>query len=149
MLRELQYTEFTERLSPVFLCIEQETGFVGRFKPNHFYPAWQRMMKIGVARTWETEGAVLGGLFTPELFGGDIQVHVIFWFSLPEARGTGRPQALLDACEVAAQSAEAFKISSSAHVKSMPACAAAIYRKRGYEETETVFTKYLKRGQAH
>lgn len=149
MIRELQHSDFTERLEPIFLHIERETGFTGRFKSKHFFPAWRRMLEIGVARTWETDGAVLGAIFTPELFGGDIQVHVIFWFSLPEARGTGRPLELLDACEAVAANAGAFKISSSAHVKSTPARAAAVYRKRGYEETETVFTKYLTRGLAH
>lgn len=143
MIRELQHTEFTERLEPIFLHIEQETGFLGRFNPKYFFPAWQRMMAIGVARVWETEGAILGAIFTPELYSGKTQVHVIFWFSLPEARGTGRPQELLDACDAAAKAAGAFKLSSSAHVKSSPARAAGAYRKRGYEETETVFTKYF------
>ena len=143
MPRELKSHEFTERLEPIFLHIEQETGFKGRVNRKHFFPAWRRMMEIGVARTWETEGAVLGAIFTPELYSGQIQVHVIFWFALPEARGTGRPQALLEACELAAANAGAFKISSSAHVKSSPARAAGAYHKRGYEETETVFTKNL------
>lgn len=145
MLRELKYTEFTERLWPIFDHIEHETGFVGRCNQKYFFPAWRRMMEIGVARTWENDGAILGAIFTPEIYSGKTQVHVIFWFSLPEARGTGRPQELLDACESAAKSAEAFKISSCSHVKSVPARAAGAVRKRGYEESETVFTKYLTR----
>lgn len=143
MIRELQHTEFTERLSPIFLGIEQETGFVGRFNPNHFYPAWRRMMEIGVARTWEIEGAVLGAIFTPELYSGKIQAHVIFWFSLPSARGTGRPQELMVACEAAAKSVGAFKLSTSAHVKSAPERAERAYKKLDFEFSESVFTKNL------
>jgi GNAT superfamily N-acetyltransferase len=144
--KELLPHEFTERLLPIFEHIERETGISGRNNPKHFFPAWQRMMSIGVARTWENDGCVLGAIFTPELYSGKIQVHVIFWFSLPEARGTGRPHELLDACELAAKNAGAFKISSSAHIKSAPARAAGAYLKRGYEETETLFTKNLSQG---
>lgn len=142
-MKELLPHEFHEKYEPIFLHIEQETGFVGRFNPKHFFPVWRRMMEIGVARTWVTDGAILGATFTSELYSGDIQVHVVFWFSLPEARGTGRPQELLDACELAAKKALAFKISSCAHVKSVPARAAGACLKRGYEETERVLTKYF------
>lgn len=142
-VKELKFFEFGEHLWPIFLHIEQETQIKDRNNPRHFFPAWRRMMEIGVARTWETEGAVLGAIFTPELFSGKIQVHVIFWFSLPEARGTGRPQELLSACEEAARAAGAFKISSSAHVKSNPICATRSYLKRGYEKSEELFTLAL------
>lgn len=144
MLKELLPHEFTERLLPIFLHIEHETGILGRNNPKHFFPAWRRMMEIGVARTWENDGCVLGALFTPEIYSGNIQVHVFFWFSLPEARGTGRPIDLMKACEEAARQAGAFKLSSSAHVKSSPQRAENAYKKLGFEFSESVFTKELK-----
>lgn len=143
MVKELLSHEFTERLLPIFLHIEQETGISGRNNPKHFFPAWQRMMEIGVARAWENDGCVLGALFTPELYSGKMQAHVIFWFSLPEARGTGRPQELLAACEDAARKAGAFKLSSSAHVQSNPISATRSYLKRGYKLSEELFTLAL------
>lgn len=100
-------------------------------------------MECGVARAWENDGCVIGSLFVPDGFCGELRALVYFWFSAPRARGTGRPIELLDAFEKAARDAGCRRISISSHMKVATDKTARIYEKRGYSLTERIFTKEL------
>lgn len=139
--KELTHDEFDTRFSPIFEHISREAG--APFNPEVFFSMWSTMMQAKIARTWATEGAVLGALFVPDIFNNLKRGLVYFWFSVPSARGTGRPFALLDAFERAAREEKCAHISISAHAKLNPRKTASIYARRGYFISETVFTKTL------
>lgn len=142
MIRELQPTEFTERLEPIFRYCEQEAGRTDG-NSSHLFPQWRNWMKLGIARAWENDGCIIGMLIHPHIFSGRLRAHISFWFALPEARGTGRPIELLAVAEQAAKEAGCEKISSSAFGKLAPERTAHIYEKRGYGQSEVIFTKEL------
>jgi hypothetical protein len=141
MVKELKSHEVTERISPIFEHISQEAGVP--FASAHFFPHWRRMMDIGVARIWENDGCVLGAIFSPDVFNGNLRGLVYFWFALPEARGTGRPSALLSEFEKAAAACGCRNISISSHVAVSPEYMERMLDQKGYEASELVFSKSL------
>lgn len=142
MVRELKPHEFTNRLEPIFRHVEKEAGRTDG-NSEYLFASWQQWMTLGFARTWEDEGCVLGAIFAPHVFNGRSRAYVHFWFALPEARSTGRPIGLLDACEQAAKDAGCEKISSAAYETLTPSRTKHIYEGRGYRLTESIFTKEL------
>lgn len=139
--RELLPEEFTERLRPIFEHVRAEESL--SFAPEHFFPTWQGYMRIGLARTWETPGAVLGALFTRDLFVGYPTALVVFWFALPEVRHTPATGELFKTFEHAAWMAGCFDIQSSSQVDLEPERREAGYLKHGFTKVETVFQKIL------
>lgn len=142
MIRELQPTEFTERLEPIFRYCEQEAGRTDG-NPAHLFPQWRNWMKFGIARAWENDGCILGLLIHPHIFSGRLRGFVSYWFALPEARGSGRPIELLDIAEQEAKKAGCEKISSSAYSELEPERTGHIYNNRGYNVSEIIWTKDL------
>jgi GNAT superfamily N-acetyltransferase len=142
MVRELQPHEFTERLAPIFRHVEQEAG---RTDGNgaYLFTQWRKWMEYGIARTWEDDGCVLGAIFAPHLFSGRVQAYVHFWFALPEARQTGRPMGIMQACIDAATAAGCEKVSSAAFETLNPEKTKRIYEKLGFSLSESIFTKRL------
>lgn len=141
MVKELSAVEFTERLSPIFEHISKEVGIP--FAPEHFFPRWRALMEGNVARTWENDGCILGALLVPDMLSCKKRALVYFWFSLPEARGTGRTIELLEAAEQAAADDGCEKLSIASHSLVATDKTARIYQKRGYDVSETVYTKSL------
>jgi hypothetical protein len=141
MLRELQVTEFTERLEPIFRSVESRLpeNLQGR-RAEYFFPRWRHLMELGVARTWEIPGAVLGMLITPDIFSGTPVAHVPFWFSFPETPGTGE---LLRRAEKVAKESGCARISIAAFDCLDGDRIADIYRNCGYAQTERTFQKEL------
>jgi GNAT superfamily N-acetyltransferase len=142
-VKELKPENFTERLEPIFQHISEEIGEPDRLNSKHFFPQWRRMMELGVARVWETEGAVLGAIFVPELYSGKPRAYCHFWFALPAARGTGRPLELMRAFLAAAKEAGCAEVFSSSHVRSNPEHMFRIYQNEGFSLSEHVFCKKL------
>lgn len=144
MVRELKFTEFTERLSPIFEAVLREANYPVRFNAGYFFSHWRRLMELGVAKTWESEGkAVLGALFVPELFSGEPQGICNFWFCLPEARGQGLGQALFAEFEKVAREKGCYAIFSSANViETDKRCVG--YLTSGFSKVETTFRKVLR-----
>lgn len=141
MVTELKPENFTERLEPIFRSVESRLPEKLRGRNlTYFWPQWRNLMKLGVARTWEIENAVLGCLFTPDIFSGAPQASVVFWFSTPGTKGT---RELLDAAEHAAQAAGCKRISIAAYGALEGDRIAELYRAFGYAETEKVFQKEL------
>lgn len=144
MIRELKPEEFDLSLDPIFRHVETEIGETGkRGNSDYFYKNWQHMMKAGIARTWADDGCVLGALFYPDCYNGSKRACALFWFALPEARGTGRPMGLLDAFEQASRETGCEVISIASHESVAPEKTQRIYEKRGYKMTERTFSKAL------
>ena len=145
MFREIDPSEFTpESLEHIFRHIETEAGFpVGRGNSAYFFKNWQSLMQSGIARTWVDSDCVLGAIFYPDVFNGEKRASVQFFFSLPEARGSGRPVALLTAYEFAARKA-GCKHSAIASFETLnPTRAEKLYQRMGYALTESIFSKAL------
>ncbi len=134
---ELKPFEFNEGLSPVFRAVEAELGR-SNGNPAFFFPHWRRLMEMGAARTWKAPGAVLGAIFYADTFTGAPKAVVHFLFLLPDTRGSGTADALLDAFEAAAPDREK---SISAHAKITTDRARGLYKRRGYSLSEEIWSK--------
>jgi GNAT superfamily N-acetyltransferase len=134
--KELATHEFTEQFAPIIqhVATEARQGFNADF----FFPCWRKLMEQKTARTWEIPGAILGSLFYPHVYTGEMRAVIMFWFALPSARGTGRPMKLLDAFEDAAKG---LHKSCAAYAALTPERLRKILRKRGYELSEEIWSK--------
>lgn len=139
--KELKPEEFTDRLSPIFVHIAKESGLP--FDVPGIIARWREWMTMGFARTWEVPGAVLGALFTHDIFTNRLRAAVVFWFSLPSARGTGVTKAVFKAFEEAARKAGCVDVQSAAHESLAPMRRQGGYFKNGFRKTESIFTKTL------
>lgn len=135
-VKELEPHEFTDRLAPIFRHIEAESG--QPFDSVFFFFNWQHLMCSGIARTWEKPGTVLGALYYPHIYTGIRRAVVMFWFALPEVRGTGAPIKLLDAFE---STAEGLHKSCAAYTALAPERLRKILSRRGYTKSEEIWSK--------
>lgn len=142
-MHELNPSEFDKHLEPIFLHMEKEAAQPGRYNPEHFYPTWQKLMQLGIARTWEVPGCVLGALFFDDAFSGKRQGAVHFWWALPEVRGTGAPIRVFKQFERAARASGCKQLLSYAYETLNPSNLHAVYPRLGYRQSETAFSKEL------
>lgn len=143
MVKELTPDEFTDRLLPIFRDVESRATYPGGdFNPEHFFSTWQNLMKLKVARTWEQGpgDAVLGAIFSPNLFVKNPNALVSFWF-----KKIGAPSALpvMEACITAAREAGCKLIYSAAYHGLNFSKTAGKYQHLGFEESEVIFRKLL------
>lgn len=141
-ISELTPSEFNESLLPIFEAVHSEVRD-SKFSPEHFFPTWQAFMRADIARTWFAPGVVLGATFTPCVFSRDVQAHVVFWFSLPEVRGTGIAGKVFEAFEAAAISSGAKAIYGAAYRGLNYEKRVAGYEKCGFEQIESTFRKRI------
>lgn len=139
--RELLPNELEGALLPIFeyAATEVRDGKM-QLKWSHFIREWTKWVEIGLARTWECAGAVAGGLFTQDLFSGNRRALLMFWLSTPAARRTGAPIRVLECFEKAALGFGA-KPAASYNRAVSPERLIKVYRKRGYEASEVIFSK--------
>jgi hypothetical protein len=140
-VKELKSIEFTERLAPIFEYISRESGV--SFDGSYFFPHWRHLMELGVARAWTDEGCVLGAIFTPDLFSGDMRGLVYFWLALPHIRGTDKPIKLFRSFQIASELSGCKKLSSAAHANLNHAKMCRNYENAGFKLTESVYTQDL------
>lgn len=139
--RELLAAELEGVLSPIFEHVTTELRDEKMpMNWSHFLPEWTRWVTIGFARTWECRGAVAGALFTKHLFSGKPNALLMFWNSTPEARRTGAPIRVLECFEHAAKDFGA-RPAASFNRSISPDQLLKVYRKRGYEVSEIIFSK--------
>lgn len=136
VVKELESHEFTDRLDPIFRHISAESH--QPFDPEFFYQNWRVFMGRGIARTWEIPGTVLGAIYYPHIYTGERRAVIMFWFALPEVRGTGRPIKLLDAFE---NTAEGLHKSCAAYIALAPERLRKILSRRGYAMSEEIWSK--------
>lgn len=139
--RELLADELEGALLPVFEhAITEIRDEKMQLKWPYFIREWMKWVTLGFARTWECSGAVAGALFTQDLFSGNPRALLMFWLSTPAARRTGAPIRVLSAFEKAAQDFGA-RPAASFNRSVSPERLMKVYRKRGYETAEVIFSK--------
>jgi len=142
MIYSLTPETFDDRLKPIFEHIDKENGMAERLEWEYCKANWQRMLYNGIAQAWTNDerDAVLGSVVYLDLFNGEKTAAVCFWFSLPSARGTGRPQLLFDAFEAFCESG-GIKNKKAASFMSLSADATRkSYENRGYQKTEEIYS---------
>lgn len=115
------------------------------FSPDweHFVREVQHWMALGLARVWKLPGAVLGGVFTKNLFTGLPCATVMFWFA--EEKGRGRNAVRLfdnflhEARARGCQMIFASSYATSFGYKKL----SRFYKIRGFDESETVSRKVV------
>lgn len=142
MILRLAPDQFSDDLKPIFDHIEKENGEPDRLDWSYFQPMWRLYMGQGIAQSWATEknDAVLGAMFYKDIFNGDLHGVVNFWFSLPEARGTGRPIKLLDAFEAECDRQNVKSKKCAAFIGLTPEVLRHVLQKRGYKLTEEIWS---------
>lgn len=142
-VRELGYKDFDVLAKPLFDALRAELRdekWKTEFNWNYFSAEWKKWMMGGIARTWYTDGAILGGVFTEDLFSGAGRALVMFWAADPTVRGTGRAVHLLEAFEEAARKIGA-DCAAAVHTAISPDHLASLYVHRGYKPREYIFVK--------
>jgi len=144
---EIEAPAFTEeRYGVIVRAIEKrlEATYPGRFDYPHFFRTWREIMALGIARTWEAPGALLGVTFTQNIFTGDFNANVVFWWATEEGRKGGGTLALLKAAEAAAREHNCRLFSSAAYGEMDSDLMEKLYKRKGYTKSETIFRKEIK-----
>lgn len=140
--RELQSHEFDSHLLYLFQAMYDETPMPGGLDADYFFSTWRRMMDLGIARTWETDRAVLGACFMPNTFSGKRVGLVSFWFAMSVVRGSDSSKELIQAFEKAAVEEGCIAVYAASH-SVLPEKLARAYCRNGYSPDETQFRKLL------
>lgn len=143
MVKELTPEEFNERLLPIFRDVQKRFVYPGgEFNPDHFFSTWRNLMQIKVARTWEQGpgDAVLGAIFSPNLFVKNPNALVSFWFKRDNA-----PSAIpvMKTCINAARDAGCKLLYSAAYHGLNAKGVGHSYRQLGFEASEEIFRLLL------
>lgn len=143
---EIRPEDFTEdRFGVLVNEIEgrlKET-YPGDFNRPYFFRQWREMMQLGIARAWESPGAMIGVTFHPNLFTGDFNAHVVFWWSTPEGRAHRATMELLRVAERAAGAHNCRLICSAAYGEMNGERMKKFYKRKGFVEAESIFRKAL------
>jgi GNAT superfamily N-acetyltransferase len=106
------------------------------------------LVERGVMLIAEADAAPVGmvGLFVaPYMFNHDVRMaHEVVWWVEPTAQGAGIGRALLDAVEPACRELGVAAIQMM-HLATSPPQAAEMYRRMGYDLSETGYLKELSR----
>lgn len=143
MLRELKAHEFDERLAPIFEEVQADAGHAGALNSDFFFPHWQHLMELGIARTWEVPGAVLGALFVNDTFRGTPTALSVFWVSTKAARKGGECLKLLGAFEAAAREKKCTRMLMTAHCDANYKAMQRMFKRRGFKPLELEVQKEL------
>lgn len=139
--RELLPNELEVALLPIFNhAVSEIRDEKMQLKWSHFIREWTKWGTLGFARTWECAGAVAGATFTQDLFSGHRRALLQFWISTPGARRIGAPLRVLNSFETAAVAFGA-KPAVAFHRAVSPERLVKVYRKRGYELSELIFSR--------
>jgi len=144
---EIRPENFTEdRYGIIVQHIEQRllAGYPGRFDLPHFFREWRKIMSLGIGRAWEAPGAIIGVTFFPNLFTGDANANIVFWWATPEGKKRGDTLRLLATAESAAREHNCRLVCSAAYAAMDGELMEKLYDRRGYEKFETNFRKELK-----
>ncbi len=142
MVSELKPEDFDERYAPIVEEVVKNASY-WKFDANYFFPHWRKLMKLGLARTWEAPGAILGALIVENLYSGAKTALVVFWFSKEEGRQGKHTLKLMETAIREVKKAGAVSIASSAYFKLNGKKMNRLYKILGFEELETVHQKFL------
>jgi GNAT superfamily N-acetyltransferase len=142
MIYSLTPETFDDSLRAIFEHIASENGVAERLDWEYFRTNWGRMIYNGIAHAWtnDEKDTVLGAAVYNDIFNGDKVAAVCFWFSLPGARGTGRPQLLFDAFEAFCESNGIRNKKAASFMNLSAGATRKSYEKRGYKKTEEIWS---------
>ena len=101
--------------------------------------------ELGVIFIAEDDGEIIGaiaGMAVPEPYSGELVVSEFFWFVRPGHRGSAGLR-LYEALEYWARQKGAKTMRMVHLMDSMPEKLARIYKRLGYEQVETLYSKDL------
>lgn len=146
-VKELSAYDFNDRLLPIFqhvhdnYKIRKDYLVPGIFNPDGFFDQWQQLMELGIAKAWEIpNAAVLGAMVSTNVFTGEKVTMVVFWDS---SGNTKEAVKLLDACEKFSRESGCSQLYLSALNNDRSEVMQRFCRRKGFKNSETVFTKLL------
>ena len=121
--------------------------FLRSFEIDRFVEFWRPIIasELGVIFIAEDDGEIIGaiaGMAVPEPYSGDLVVSEFFWFVRPGHRGSAGLR-LYEALEYWARQKGAKTMRMVHLMDSMPEKLARIYKRLGYEQVETLYSKDL------
>lgn len=148
MIRELTVAEVPWVIAKIGLAFFTEARLPGTFQQAGFTDYWQQMVASGTgvllaARKADADVGWLGGVVVPDAMTGDLMGMEMFWYALPEARGSGAIR-LLPAFE------EWVKRKGGARLWMVNLChlnaeqMARLYEGHGYSRAEQFWRKELR-----
>jgi GNAT superfamily N-acetyltransferase len=147
MIREITAEELPNLLEMAHLFFN-EGALPGRFSDAAFLKAWTGLItqRIGYVLVAEQGGqftGALGAIAYPSLNTGEVEAMEAFWFVHPNFRGGLTALRLLNAFEGTARARGVARV-TMVHLKNlMPDRLRHLYKRRGYVEIETHYTKGL------
>lgn len=97
-------------------------------------------MEMGIARTWEVPGAILGAVFMDCLFANYPTATVIFWDS--DGKSKSALQLLIE-CEKQARKQGCLSLNVSAVFNDDFEKMERLFRRMGFKKSETYYVKNL------
>ena len=147
-VRELNWANFAEPLRRLATELgEIDAVLYGKVNPNHFAPAWGRMMQHCGAVAFsghDDDGRVcswLGGLIVPDMFTGEMQALEFLWLARPGVSGAAL--SVLSAFESKAINAGAKMVIAGSSAFRRPEAMRRLYRRLGYVPHAEAFRKVL------
>ncbi len=121
--------------------------FLRQFDINKFVDFWRPIIanESGVIFIAEDDGEIIGaiaGMAYPEPYSDELVVQEFFWFVRPGHRGSAGLR-LYEALEYWARQKEAKALRMVHLMDSMPEKLSRIYKRLGYEQVETLYSKDL------
>jgi GNAT superfamily N-acetyltransferase len=108
--------------------------------PVHFFKEWRKWMELDIAKTFEVPGGLLGMIFTPDIFTGDFDAQIVFWWALPDCKDGLK---LMEAAIEQAKARRCRRLQSAAFEQFRGEAMGRLYRRMGFVQTETIFQKEL------
>lgn len=139
MIHVLTPDEFiSERYLGLARRTEQRQQWPRPFNPERFFVSAKIMMDTGALSVWGNERTVLGGLFVNNLFSGDPEAIVSFWWSDGE-----KEDDFLAVFEAEARRRKCVRLSTSVFGPVRWEAMSRLYRRKGLKPSEMVYGKFL------
>lgn len=126
----------------------KEIKWAGTFRPEVFKRNWVLFLDRGIGGLWMLEldsqiVGTIGGLCYPDANDDLPTSSELFWYVLPDYRGSLQAVRLFDRLEQWAVLKNSARHSMIRHHQSMDSRIEEFYERRGYVRSETIFTKAL------
>ncbi len=121
--------------------------FLRSFEIDRFVEFWRPLIEkeSGVIFVAEDDGEIIGaigGMVYPEPYSGELVVQEFFWFVRPGHRGSAGLR-LYEALEYWSRQKQARALRMVHLMDSMPEKLSRVYKRLGYEQVETLYSKDL------
>jgi hypothetical protein len=140
VIQEVSQFDFTaENFLRLAKRIERRQKWPRPFDADHFFPACRGMMIQNLLKVWGCGDAAIGGLFVKNLYAGTLDGIVLFWWSLDGEKS----EKLWGLFEREARKCGCDRIATSTFGDVRAEALGRLYRRKGFEESERVYTKFL------